>query len=74
MTVKIRQICNKMTVKIGGFCNKMTVTVTKKEPKALLPALPFREKNDFYHLFCHNQFLHNRLSIDSCFHKVDACR
>ena len=30
MTVKFRQICNKMTVKIEEICNKMTVTVTKK--------------------------------------------
>lgn len=53
---------------------KETEKVVKKEPKALLPALSFRKMNEFYHLFCHNQFLHNRLSIDSCFHKVDACR
>jgi hypothetical protein len=48
--------------------------VVKKEPKALLPALSFRKMNEIYHLFCHNQFLHNRLSFDSGFHKVDACR
>ena len=31
MTVKFRQICNKMTVKNGEFCNKMTVTAKKIE-------------------------------------------